>query len=109
MKKSLFIKISISILIISLIIYFAPKISYSISLHKIEKVMIDDLKKRSPHALIIDTKRSAGDKYSFYFYVNYREADIIYSAEYLCQRIDKKWEYNHIKTKILSNAAKLKN
>lgn len=108
MKKSVFVKISISILIISLIIYFVPKINYSMSLHKIEKVMIDDLKRRSPHAFIIETKRSAGDKYSFYFYVNYREADIIYSTEYLCQRIDKKWEYNYIKTKILPNAAKLK-
>ena len=107
MKYSFNIKSIIKIILIILIIMFVsimtPFVIKRYNISKIKDAVIKDLKINNAHSDIIRTYTGETDAQNFYFYIEYKESNIIYVVEYLCQKIDNEWVFYFVAKDFLRN------
>lgn len=102
-NTKLMIKIILAISFIVFISIFTPVGIKNYGIFKIKNIVIEDFKNNNVHSNIIKTYMGETGSQNFYFYIEYKESDIVYITEYLCQKIDKEWVFYCIAKDFLKN------
>ncbi len=81
-------------LVISLI--SMPFILKAYKIFSIKKSVIEDFQENNIHSRILRKYTDETEAENFYFYIEYREGNSFYVAEYLCQNINGRWIFHFI-------------